>query len=550
MNKKNSTLVLVLFLLGIFMGAIDSGIVSPARELIQKSFGVERSIGTWMITLYTLIYAVAMPIVSKLADRYGYKVIYVSGIAVFGIGSLLCGLANFYGNFTFFLVARGIQAVGAGGIIPIANAYIGQSFPEEKRGTALGLVGAIYGVANILGPTIGSAILNIFGNDQWGFIFFINVPISLFIILLSRVMENTKADNKKTMDIAGSIVIAGVIGTLMYALTNINFFNLGESIKSTSVYPYLIAFAILLPILIFIERRTEDPVLNLKYFKSKQILTILILAFIVGIGMMGMVFVPQFAENTLKIKAGNGGYLVTLLAVFSGISAPLSGKLIDKKGARFVLILGFSFNIIGTLFLGIVAAKSLSFISILIGLALMGFGVGFTLGAPLNYLILQAVPEREGATALATMSLIRSIGVTISPSIMIGFIVNAASNLQGNLMIVLGNMIPKSGSMAASANAGGQNAKLFQGLQNADVTTIVDSLKNVLKQVVPPQAQSQIVNGIEAMRAQIESVFQLTLNEGYAQMFIAAAVIAFLGLITTFLLSKNAIKNVTQKETI
>lgn len=550
MNKKNSTLVLVLFLLGIFMGAIDSGIVSPARELIQKSFGVERSIGTWMITLYTLIYAVAMPIVSKLADRYGYKIIYVSGIAVFGIGSLLCGLANFYGNFTFFLVARGIQAVGAGGIIPIANAYIGQSFPEEKRGTALGLVGAIYGVANILGPTLGSAILSIFGNDQWGFIFFINVPISLFIILLSRVMENTKADNKKPMDIAGSIVIAGVIGTLMYALTNINFFNLGESIKSTSVYPYLIAFAILLPILIFIESRTEDPVLNLKYFKSRQILTILILAFIVGIGMMGMVFVPQFAENTLKIKAGNGGYLVTLLAVFSGISAPLSGKLIDKKGARFVLILGFSFNIIGTLFLGIVAAKSLSFISILIGLALMGFGVGFTLGAPLNYLILQAVPEREGATALATMSLIRSIGVTISPSIMIGFIVNAASNLQGNLMKVLGNMMPKGGSMASSANAGGQNAKLFQGLQNADVTTIVDSLKNVLKQVVPPQAQAQIVNGIEAMRAQIESVFQLTLNEGYAQMFIAAAVIAFLGLITTFLLSKNAIKNVTQKETI
>lgn len=550
MNKKNSTLVLVLFLLGIFMGAIDSGIVSPARELIQKSFGVERSIGTWMITLYTLIYAVAMPIVSKLADRYGYKIIYVSGIAVFGIGSLLCGLANFYGNFTFFLVARGIQAMGAGGIIPIANAYIGQSFPEEKRGTALGLVGAIYGVANILGPTIGSAILSIFGNDQWGFIFFINVPISLFIILLSRVMENTKADNKKPMDIAGSIVIAGVIGTLMYALTNINFFNLGESIKSTSVYPYLIAFTILLPILIFIESRTEDPVLNLKYFKSRQILTILILAFIVGIGMMGMVFVPQFAENTLKIKAGNGGYLVTLLAVFSGISAPLSGKLIDKKGARFVLILGFSFNIIGTLFLGIVAAKSLSFISILIGLALMGFGVGFTLGAPLNYLILQAVPEREGATALATMSLIRSIGVTISPSIMIGFIVNAASNLQGNLMKVLGNMMPKGGSMAASANAGEQNAKLFQGLQNADVTTIVDSLKNVLKQVVPPQAQSQIVNGIEAMRAQIESVFQITLNEGYAQMFIAAAVIAFLGLITTFLLSKNAIKNVTQKEII
>ena len=101
MEKKKSTFILILFLFGIFMGAIDTGIVSPARELIQNSFGVQANIGTWMITLYTLIYAISMPIVSKLGDKYGHKRAYIFGIATFGLGSLLCGLSNFYGNIHF-----------------------------------------------------------------------------------------------------------------------------------------------------------------------------------------------------------------------------------------------------------------------------------------------------------------------------------------------------------------------------------------------------------------------------------------------------------------
>ena len=240
MKKKSSTLILVLFMLGIFMGAIDTGIVSPARELIQNSFGVDRSIGTWMITLYTLVYAISMPIVSKMADRYGYKKTYIFGIATFGLGSLLCGLSNFYGNFTFFLIARGIQAIGAGGIMPIANAVIGNSFPPEKRGTALGIVGMIYGVGNILGPTLGSSIIDLAGVNNWGWIFFINIPITIAIIILSSKMDNSKAPEQKPMDLMGAVVLAGVIGSLMYALTNIDFFHFVNSIKSTNVYPYLL----------------------------------------------------------------------------------------------------------------------------------------------------------------------------------------------------------------------------------------------------------------------------------------------------------------------
>lgn len=538
MKKKSSSLILILFLLGIFMGAIDTGIVSPGRELIQNSFGVDRSAGTWMLTLYTLVYAVSMPIVSKMGDKFGYKKAYIFGIATFGLGSLLCGLSNFYGNFTFFLIARGIQALGAGGIMPIANAVIGNSFPEEKRGTALGLVGMIYGVGNILGPTLGSSIIDLAGSSHWGWIFFINVPISLIILLFSYKLKNTKAETQKPMDLAGAVVLAGVISSIMYALTNLDFFHFTTSIKATNVYPYLIIFALLTPIMVFIESKAKDPILNIKYFKDKQMLTILIVSFIVGIGMMGMVFVPQFSENVLKLKAGSGGYLVTLLAVFSGVAAPVSGKLIDKKGARFVLCLGFLFTITGTLFLGFVATKLLNFIGIFIGLALMGLGVGFTMGAPLNYLVLETVPKEESATGLATMSLMRSIGLAISPSVMIGFIVDAAKNLQPKLMEVLATAMPKGMTMPAATS--GSSSGAFKALQNADVTTIVPMLKTAIGSMVPSQAKPMVAKAIDPISNKIVDTFQSVMNTGYTHMFVAAAIIAVCGFGFTLILRGKA----------
>lgn len=543
MQKKHTTLILVLFLLGIFMGAIDNGIVSPAREIIQNSFSVSKGTGAWMITIYTLVYAVSMPISSKLSDTIGRKKMYIFGIVIFGIGSALCGFSNFYGNFTFFLIARVIQAIGAGGILPIATTVIGQSFPPEKRGTALGLVGAVYGVATIVGPTLGSTLIDIAGLEHWGVIFFINVPICIVTLFLSTVMEESKTTRKNPLDIAGALVLAAMIASLLYALTNMDFFHILSSLQQLKVYPFLLVFLVLIPIFILVEKRAADPVLSIKYFKNREIVTIFLIAFIIGIGMMGMVYMPQFAENTLKLKSGSGGYLVTLLAVFSGIAAPLSGKLLDKKGAKLVLILGFSCTVAGTLLLGFIAAKALTFITVLIGLAFMGFGVGFTMGPPLNYLILGAVKEEEGATALATMSLVRSIGVTISPSFMIGFIVDASKNIQTELLQTLQTGFTQAGGgdmMATmSTNGSDSSVSLFASLQNADVTTIVSQLTDIFKIILPENVQPYVLPALSNMAADIEKTFQSVLNQGYTHMFLASAIIAAAGIIVSLLLKKK-----------
>ncbi len=434
-KKKNFGLILAVYLLGIFMGALDTGIVTPARTIIQNNLSVDEKTGIWMITIYTLAYAASIPIMGKLADKYGRKTIYLTSIFLFGVGSLFCGLAQNLDSFTVLLVARSIQAIGGGGILPVATAEFGTTFPKEKRGMALGLVGGVFGIANIFGASAGSAILDIFGKNNWQYIFYINIPITLFILIAGFLtLPNTKEKNVKPIDFAGISILTIMVLSLLYGLKNVDFFSLGTSLQSTAVFPFLLLFIILLPIFILVEKKVQDPVINLTYFKNKNIVITLILSFVTGIAMMGMIFVPQFSENTLKIASGSGGYFVLILAVFAGVGAPLSGKFIDMFGVKKVLGFGFVANITGALYLVLITTNYPTFINVLVSLMFIGLGMGFTIGTPLNYMMLEDTKKEESNSALATLSLIRSIGTAIAPAIMIGFIAHAGIGIQSNVM--------------------------------------------------------------------------------------------------------------------
>ena len=438
-NKKaHLGLIMATYLLGIFMGAIDTGILSPARTVIQNDFSVGDKTGIWMITIYTLAYAASIPIMGKLADKFGRKYVYLTSILLFGTGSLFCGLSESFGGFQLLLIARAVQAIGGGGILPVATAEFGTTFPKEKRGMALGLVGGVYGIANIFGASAGSAILDLFGTKNWQFIFYINIPITLFILVAGFVcLKNNKATIVKRIDIGGISILTVLVLSLLYGLKNIDFFAFGTSFTNTNVYPFLILFIVLLPIFLFAEKKAEDPVINLSYFKNLKIVITLILSFITGIVIMGMIFVPQFSENSLKIVSGSGGYFVIILGLFAGIGAPVSGKLIDKFGVKIILGFGFLASVTGSLFLILVTANYPNMVTVVISLMIIGVGIGFTMGTPLNYMMLDNTKKEESNSALATVSLIRSIGTAIAPAIMIGFIAHAGIAVQANVMDLL-----------------------------------------------------------------------------------------------------------------
>jgi EmrB/QacA subfamily drug resistance transporter len=437
-KKHNFALVMILYLAGIFMGAIDTGIVTPARTLIQNQLGVDAATGIWMITIYTLAYAASIPVMGKLADKFGRKYVYLVSILLFGVGSLFCGLSQDLNSFTLLLVARAVQAIGGGGILPIATAEFGTAFPPEKRGMALGLVGGVYGIANIFGASVGSAIISIFGQNNWQFIFYVNIPITLFIVAAGVfTLRNNKPGETGKIDGLGILTLVVMILSLLYGLKNLDFFNIGGTIGSTSVYPFLAAFVALIPVFILVEKRAQDPVMNLGYFSNRNIVLTLFISFISGFVLMGVIFIPQFSENALKIATGSGGYLVIILGLFSGIGAPISGKLIDKVGAKVVLGFGFLMSIIGALFLVLVTTAHPSLLTVLINLALIGTGMGFTIGTPLNYMMLANTEEKESNSALATLSLVRSIGTAIAPAIMVGFLAHAGASLQTDVMKLL-----------------------------------------------------------------------------------------------------------------
>jgi EmrB/QacA subfamily drug resistance transporter len=551
-KKISLGMIMFLYMLGIFMGAIDTGIITPARTVIQSGLGVSDKLGIWMITIFTLAYAASIPIAGKIADRIGRKHVYIVCITLFGLGSLICGLSSNVSSFPMLLTGRVIQAIGGGGIMPIANAEFGTTFPEEKRGMALGLLGGVYGIANIMGSSLGSAILDIFGIQNWQFVFYINLPISVVIIILGILFlpVNKSAEAPKKIDIWGTFFIVCIILSLMYGLKNIDFFNFSETIKSTSVFPFLIAFIVLLPIFIIIEKHAEDPILNLSYFTTPKILITLIVGFFTGICMMGMIFVPQFSENALKIATGKGGYFVTVLGIFTAIGAPMSGKLVDKYGAKKILLGGFFVSLLGSVFLAFVAVQANSLLTVIISLALIGTGLGFVMGSPLNYMMLGNTKKEQANSALATLSLVRSIGTVIAPSIMIGFLAQAGIVAQDNLMKMLPQpttpVISEAVELQNSFNQMKKNptiARMLEGvdipdlsnmgsmkidmssstslpedvvksMQSADVTNIVDKAKEISKYMfnknvpsVMENIQNSIQKGIDAMSSGLSSSY-------------------------------------------
>ena len=476
--------LLTVYLLGIFMGAIDTGIVTPARTIIQNDLGVDESTGIWMITIYTLAYAAAIPVMGKLADRLGRKPIYLISITLFGIGSLLCGLSQDVGSFELLIAARAIQAIGGGGILPVATAEFGTSVPPERRGMALGLVGGVYGVANVFGSSAGSLILDIAGQHNWQFIFYINVPISIAIVVAGIIfLPNHRLEQTAKIDLLGTTLLVGMIVSLLYGLKNLDYFDLANSLQSTDVYPFLLGFVVLLPLFVLAEKRAADPVLNLRYFSDFAIATTLVLSFLSGVVLMGVVFVPQFAENALGVATGKGGYFVIILGLASGIGAPLSGRLTDKYGPGVVLGTGFVATAIAAA-VGIWwAIPSPSWPSVITTLALLGLGLGFTIGSPLNYMMLDRTPPEESNSALATLSLVRAIGTTLAPAFLVGFLAQAGTQVQDALIEELPTKVsapalPYAAELQTQFDTLKQDKEIGKKLKDVDIPDL-DSMTTV-----------------------------------------------------------------------
>ncbi len=608
---KRWKLVLVLYLAGIGMGALDMGIVNPARTVIQNGLGVDDKVGVWVFTIYTLAYAAAIPVIGKIADIIGRKPVYVLAIGLFGLGSLGCGLSQDFSSLGLLLASRAIQAIGGGGMVPVATAAVGTIVPPPKRGMALGLVGMVYGAASVFGASAGSLVLDIAGQENWQWIFYINVPIAVIVVLLGiwALPQETQSSTRK-LDLPGIFILVVMITALLWAFQNLDFTKISESLSDRDVWVGLLIFLVLIPAFWIAEVRAEDPIINFKYFATINVGTTLMFGAVSGILMMTVMFIPQFAENCLRLPSGAGGYPTIIIGVASAIGAPLSGRLTDRFGPRAVLGVGVLISAIAGFMLIYWASPYPGFLSNSVSIFVMGLGLGFLMGAPLTYLILHLIPETDANSGQATLSLIRSLGTTLAPAILVGLLATAMGGLSGKVMDAMPAMeMPAMPAMTAEApeadgkmpagmppQAQGQkegmppqgqpqgqtmppsaqantpeqktapqatapNTKAAMGfkmsdmpasLQNkiktADVTNVVDRSKDIANYMfdqqeakmkaktgtVPPgveQMRAKYLKDIESHRDQIETAFQLGLNEGFTRLFWFYTILSLAGIL-------------------
>jgi MFS family permease len=382
------------------------GVLSPALPALGATFGVGARQLAWVFTLYLLATVVAIPIMTQLADRFGRRSIYVLCVAIFAAGSVLAIVAP---TFDIFLMARAIQAVGAGGIFPVATAAIADRIPPERRGAALGLVAATWGLAAIIGPLVGGTISHFF---SWHWIFAANIPLALIVIALAlRHVPAVAPAVRGPLDVAGlGLLTVGLLATMTGLLKLDATSATANAPAALSLVLASCCFLALIPV----ERRAAQPVIAPSLLRNRQIMITYGLEILIGALEGGLFFIPAALVAAQGISLIAAGAIAAIGAFMFVVVIPGAGRALDAVGSRAVLALGTVLTSAGLL---LFAFSMQSLVGAIASMVIAGIGFGALLGAPTRYIITREVDQTQRATAVGLLSIFLIIGQIIGAGI-------------------------------------------------------------------------------------------------------------------------------------
>lgn len=420
--EASTTSILAVLFTGVLMGALDIAIVGPALPALRAEFGVDERAIAWVLTIYVLFNLIGTPVMAKLSDRLGRRVVYVLDVALFAAGSLLVATAQ---GFEQLLAGRAIQAFGAGGIFPVASAVIGDALPPEKRGRALGMIGAVFGVAFLVGPLLAALLLS-FG---WRWLFLINLPIAAVLVIASwRVLPSARAATAAPFDWSGMLALSVMLGSLALALNNLDSKALLQSLLSPQVWPFLAAALLGFVATLVAERRASDPVVKPAWFASKQVRLVAALAAVAGLGEAAMVFLPDLAVAALGITPQAATWMLLPIVLTLALGAPVFGRLLDHTGPRPIILVALMMLAGGCFALALLPTTRMLLVIAGVG---VGLGLSGLLGAPLRYVLLNEIAASERGSSQGLLTLFTSIGMMLSGVLIGGIAASAGGGAAG-----------------------------------------------------------------------------------------------------------------------
>jgi EmrB/QacA subfamily drug resistance transporter len=391
----------------VFAGALDLGVLSPALPALGAAFGVGPRDLAWVFTLYLLANVVAIPIATKLADRYGRRQVYIACVAVFALGSVLAITAP---TFAIFLLARAIQAAGAGGIFPVATAAIGDRVPLERRGAALGLVAATWGVAAVIGPVLGGLITHFV---SWHWVFAFNVPLACAVIVMARTtVPGAAANARGPLDVGGIVTLAAGLLATMSLLTRL--YAIGGVVNAALAWGLVAVACAALALFAVIERRAIQPVVPPAFFRDRQLVLTYALEILIGMLEGALFFIPAALVAAQHLSYAAAGAVAALGALCFVAVIPLAGRALDRVGSRAVLAAGAMLTAVGLLIFAVgLGTLWLALLSMVVA----GAGFGALLGAPTRYIVTNHVGAEQRAGAVGLLSIFLIVGQIVGGSL-------------------------------------------------------------------------------------------------------------------------------------
>ncbi|WP_278266103.1 MDR family MFS transporter [Nocardia sp. AG03] len=401
MSRAKINVIFATVVLGMLMAALDQTIVSAALPSIVADLGSAGHMA-WVVTAYLLAEAVATALAGKLGDLFGRKLLFQISAIIFIAGSALAGVA---GGMAVLVIARGIQGVGAGGLMVTSMALIADTIPLRERGKYQGALGAVFGVTTVVGPTLGGLFTD---HASWRWCFYVNVPIAIVMVLMAaRTLPRLKAVQRPVVDYLGIGLIALGVSSLILAL---EFGGNEFAWLSWQIIGLFALAAVLIYWFVAVEKRASDPMLPMRLFHSRVFTVSSVLSFIVGFAMLGsMTYLPAYLQYVDGASATESGVRTLPLVVGLFVTSVFSGQVVGRTGQyRYFPIVGMAVMAIGLGLMSTMGRDTSAWLESLYML-ILGSGLGLSMQV-LTIVVQNTVPYADLGTATSGVTFFRTLG--------------------------------------------------------------------------------------------------------------------------------------------
>ncbi|MES2630627.1 MAG: MDR family MFS transporter [Patescibacteria group bacterium] len=550
LSLRRKLIIMLSVMASLFLVALDQTIIATALGNIVEEFNAFSAL-SWVVTAYLITTTITVPIAGKLSDIFGRRNILLIGVAVFVGASLMSGLS---GSMNDLILWRAVQGIGGGIITANAFTIIGDLFAARERGRWQGLIGAVFGLASVIGPLLGGWLTDgqaIFGlTTDWRWTFFINVPIGIVAFILIAIFTPAlRHAAKSKIDYAGAALLSVGLATLILAVDNTEsiFADLMSATGLSLLGLRVIMFSIVTLAtagFVYVEHKASSPILPLKFFKNRNYVTILIIATLFGAAFMGSIlYLTQFNQQVFGASPTNSGLMLLPMVAGIMVSSIVSGQIISRTG-RYKIFMQVGFLVATAAMIALTfLSPELSYAYEAVVMIALGLGMGVAMPV-LNLAIQNEVEQKDLGVATSSSQLFRSLGSVIGTAVfgamLTAGILTHVPEMRDTAYV---QSVAQNPQIAQIGSIDDPNTLLT--LNMPDIKGEITNAANEKFDTLPEPAQTEARESFETNQAEFANKVTHAFSESLQRIFIVAASLVGMAAVLVFTLKEKKLHSAT-----